>query len=121
MQLLVTYRCNDSCTDLGAELHRRDSHATGRPVHQQRLARRELALREQGVVRGCEDLREAARFGPRERFGNPERGAFMYDATLCLAAPADYGHDPVAGLESLASGAGRDDLAGHLEAWNRRG
>ena len=69
------------------DLHRRRAHPTGRAGHQQALSTLELALRDQGVVGGDEDLRESAGVGPSERGRHRHGHALVDDRHLGLRAP----------------------------------
>jgi hypothetical protein len=73
------------------------------------------ALREQRVVRGREDLRDAARHRPVHAVRDGHELALMHHAQLGLAAAAHDRHDAVAHREARRARPQRGDLAGELE------
>ncbi len=86
--------------DVGArgrrELHGRRADAAGRAADQHALAHPQARLAEERVVRGREDLREAAGGRALHRVGDRHRLPLVHDAELRLAAAADDRHDAVA-------------------------
>ena len=112
--------------DLGArgnaELDRCAADAAGAAMHEQPLAEPQLALREEHVMGGREDLRYAARRSPVKRGGNRHQLALMDDGKLRLAAAPDDPHHAVAERKPARSIAESSDLPGQLQARNvRRG
>ena len=101
-----------------AELHRRQPDAARCAVHEQPLARREPALREERVVRGRVDLDEAAGGRPVERLGHRQRQPLVHDGQLGMAAAAEQRHHTVADREAKRVRPDRRDLARALEAGN---
>ena len=109
----------DRGDDLGAggraELHGGGADAAGRAVDEQPLAGAQLALGEERVVGGGEDLGGAAGLGPVEAVGHGHQQPLVDGEPLALAAAADEAHDAVAGLEARGALAERRDLAGDVE------
>jgi hypothetical protein len=89
-------------------------------VDKQALAHLQRRLREDRVVRGREDLGDAARLGPVEAVGHGHRLALVHGGELGLAAAADDRHHAIARAEPLGARPARDDLAGELEAGDIR-
>ena len=114
-ELLVADGRDHACARAGRELHRRDPDAPGRAVDQDTFPQCERALREERVVRGREDLGEAACLRPAETGGNGERDALVHDGQLGLRAAPDDRHHPVADREARDCRPDRHDLAGELE------
>jgi hypothetical protein len=115
-QVGVAHRGRDAGARGRRELHGRDPDAAGGAVYEDVLAHCQAALREQRVVGRGEHLGEPARLLPGEAGGHGERRPLVDDGQLRLATPADHRHHPVAGAEPLRGRAGRDDLAGQLQA-----
>jgi hypothetical protein len=115
-QALVPYRRGDVRARHGGKLHGDDPDATGGGVDEHPLAHREPALREQRVVGGGDHLGKAAGRVPCHAVGHRYRRALVDDRQLRLPAPADDGHDAIAGAVTLYVGPGGDDLPGQLEA-----
>ena len=115
-QLRVAHRGGDARARHLAELDRGHADAAGAAVDEQALAGAQPGLREEGVVRGGEDLGHGPRGLPVELLGHRHRGALVDDRELGLAAAGDDRHHAVAGLEALHAGPALDDLAGQLEA-----
>ena len=98
-----------ACSD--AELHRGEADAAGGAVHEQALARSQRRLREEGVVRGREDLDEAAGAGHSSRSGAAACARSVDDGELGVASAAAAGA-PSPGCARRR----RPRLAGALEA-----
>ncbi len=83
-----------TCSAAGREpeLHRGDPDAARRPVHQQPLPGRELRLREEGVVRGCEHLDEAAGLLPAHPIRHGEDMRLVSDCKLRVTAAGEERH-----------------------------
>ena len=75
-----------------------------------------MALGEQRVVRGREDLGEATRLRPVQRPGDGHRGPLVDDRQLGLTAAADDREHAVALVEALGVRTARGHLAGQLQA-----
>jgi hypothetical protein len=84
-------------------------------VHEEPLTRLQTGLAEERVVRGREDLGEAAGVLPVEDLGDRHRLALVDDGELRLAPAADDRHDPVALVEASRARPPPDDLACELE------
>ena len=85
------------------------------PWTSSRSPTQQLGLGEQRVVRGREDLGDAARRVPVELVGHRHRDALADHRQLGLAAAGDDRHHAVAQLEALDAAAHADHLAGQLE------
>ncbi len=114
-QLGVAHGGGDPRAGRAAELDGRGSDPTGGAVHEQVLAGEQAGLGEDGVVRGGEDLRDAARLDPGQTVGHRHQNALVHERELRLTATADDAHHPVTGGEALGAGAAGLHLAGQLE------
>ena len=79
-----------------AEQHRSDADTARRAVHEQPLARPQLRLREERVVRGRIDLDEAARLRPRDVLGHRQHVRLVHRDKLGVAAAGQERHHALA-------------------------
>ena len=114
-QLGVADRRRDERARRARELDRRRADAARPAVDEQPLARPQAGLREDRVVGGREDLRQAAGVGELDRRRDPHELALVHDRELGLAAAADDPHDAVALGEPRGARAERLDDARELE------
>jgi hypothetical protein len=114
--VLVAHRRGHARAGHRPELHGGHADAARGTMHEQPLPHQQLSLGEQRVVRGREDLRDAARGVPVELVGHRHRDTLADERQLGLTAAGDDAHHAVARLESLDATADIDDLAGQLEA-----
>ena len=77
-------------------------------------------LREERVVRGREDLGEAAGRGPVERVGDGHRLALVHDASSACPPPPTIAITRSPSAKRSAPGPRADDLAGQLQAGDVR-
>jgi hypothetical protein len=110
VRLLVANRRRHARSGRARELNRRRADAPRATVHEQPLARAQLALREDRVVRCREDLRQAAGRRPVEPLRHGHQLALVHEAQLSLRAAADDRHHAVADLEAFGARAERRDL-----------
>ena len=114
-------RAEDGAAHRMGDLDGRRPDATAHGVDQDAFARREMALGQQGIVRGDERLGDGRRLDEiqvrRDRHGQPLVG----QDELGLPAPADDPEDPVARLQRARNGrTQRIDLARILQTGDVR-